>query len=232
MKFHKMSSLFTSRCECFSSKVIDSQRCPHLFSLQGDPKSVTVANLKACNNYRLQNGEMALSELQKIKNFDKILSKNDLLRHNAVVFSDGQRALQVLPPLLEFIPEARLNLAIYHLRNDEVEEATELLRDLDPTSPHEYILKGVIETINGQYEESSVCEKALKDAQRCFQLVGASPSETDTIPGRQAMASYFFLEKVFEEANIYLSSIESFMGAFQEIKFSISHYLLLNRFDS
>lgn len=175
-----------------------------------------MANLKACNSFRLQNGEFAFSQLEKIPNLDKMLSKHDLLRHNTVVFTDGQRALQILPPLLDFIPEARLNLAIYHLRNDEVEEATDLLKDLEPASPHEYILKAVVETINGQYEESSICEQTMKEAQQHFQLVGASPSQTDTIPGRQAMASYFFLQKNFDEANTYLSSIKSYMCTFTQ----------------
>ncbi len=40
----------------------------------------------------------------------------DLLRHNLVIFRGGEGALQVLPQLLGVIPEARLNLAIYHLK--------------------------------------------------------------------------------------------------------------------
>ena len=34
------------------------------------------------------------------QNFD-----NDLVRHNLVVFRNGENALQVLPPLLDVIPE-------------------------------------------------------------------------------------------------------------------------------
>ena len=45
---------------------------------------------------------------------------NDLLRHNLVVFRGGENALQTLPPLIDVIPEARLNLVIYYLKNDEV----------------------------------------------------------------------------------------------------------------
>ena len=33
-----------------------------------------------------------------------------------VVFQNGEGALQVLPPLVDVIPEARLNLVIYYLR--------------------------------------------------------------------------------------------------------------------
>lgn len=32
------------------------------------------------------------------------------MRHNLVVFSGGEQALQVLPSLVDVIPEARLNL--------------------------------------------------------------------------------------------------------------------------
>jgi intraflagellar transport protein 56 len=67
---------------------------------------------------------------------------NDLLRHNTVVFRKGDNALQVLPPLLDVIPEARLNLVIFHLHNYEIMEAYDLLKDLEPTTPQEYILKG------------------------------------------------------------------------------------------
>ena len=33
-----------------------------------------------------------------------------------VVFRGGEGALQVLPPLIDVIPEARLNLVIYYLK--------------------------------------------------------------------------------------------------------------------
>lgn len=49
-------------------------------------------------------------------------------------------------------------------------------------------------------------------AQQYFQLVGASASECDTIPGRQCMASCFFLLKQFEDVNIYLKSTKVRQG--------------------
>jgi intraflagellar transport protein 56 len=51
----------------------------------------------------------------------------------------------------------------------------------------------------------------LKVAQQCFQLVGTSAHECDTIPGRQCMASCFFLMKQFEDVNIYLNSVKAYM---------------------
>lgn len=50
----------------------------------------------------------------------------------------------------------------------------------------------------------------LKNAQQHFHIVGGSSSECDTIPGRQAMASAFFLYDQFEEVLVYLNSIRSY----------------------
>lgn len=44
----------------------------------------------------------------------------DLFRHNMVVFQNGQNALQILPSLVDVIPEARINLAIYYLREGQL----------------------------------------------------------------------------------------------------------------
>jgi intraflagellar transport protein 56 len=166
--------------------------------------------LKACNIFRLYNGNAALDEVRDIEDLDKILKVNDLLRHNMVAFTDGQKALQVLPPLVSSIPEARLNLAIYHLRNSEVDDAYELLEDLEPTTPQEYTLKAVTKATKylASEEES---DDLLEEAKSYFKSVGTSPNETDTIPGRQCMAQYHFLEKDFEDVNTYLSSIQSYM---------------------
>ncbi len=79
---------------------------------------------------------------------------NDLLRHNLVVFRNGENALQTLPPLIDVIPEARLNLVIYYLKNDEVNEAYKLIKDMDCVLPKEYILKAVVHAVIGQNTDS------------------------------------------------------------------------------
>jgi len=55
-----------------------------------------------------------------------------------------------LPPLVDVIPEARLNLVIYHLKNDEVDDAYKLIKDMDCVNPKEYILKAVVHAVIGQ----------------------------------------------------------------------------------
>ena len=120
--------------------------------LQQHPDSSIALNLKACNQFRLYDGKAAEAELAPLTKealtVDKIESK--LVRHNMVVFQSGERALQILPPLVGLVPEARLNLVIYHMHHGEVQEAFELMKDVTPSSPQEYILKGVTNLAVGQ----------------------------------------------------------------------------------
>jgi hypothetical protein len=50
--------------------------------------------------------------------------------------------------------------------------------------------------------------KQLLEAQNLFQILGNSPQDADTIPGRQNMTSYLMLCKKFDEALVYLNSIQ------------------------
>ncbi|XP_078286959.1 intraflagellar transport protein 56 [Rhinoraja longicauda] len=177
--------------------------------LQQYPNSTIALNLKACNHFRLYNGKAAEAELKNLMDIGSPVFDfaKELIKHNLVVFRGGDGALQVLPPLIDVIPEARLNLVIYYLRQDDVQEAYNLIKDLEPTTPQEYILKGVVNAALGQEQGS---REHLKIAQQYFQLVGGSASECDTIPGRQCMASCFFLLKQFEDVLIYLNSVKSY----------------------
>lgn len=95
-----------------------------------------------------------------------MFNDNDLLRHNLVVFRGGENALQVLPPLLDIFPEAKLNLIIYYLKNEEINEAYNLVKDLQPTSPKEYIIKAVVYAMRGQ--SNPELKESLKTAQQLF----------------------------------------------------------------
>ncbi|XP_043502967.1 intraflagellar transport protein 56 [Polistes fuscatus] len=179
--------------------------------LQKFPDSAIAINLKACNHFRLYNGNAAQAEMKQL--IGKISSSfsfgHDLIRHNTVVFRNGEGALQILPNLVDVIPEARLNLVIYYLKQDDIKEAYELIKDLEPAVPQEYILKGIVNAVMGQETES---RDNIKTAQQYFQLVGSSASECDTIPGRQCMASCFFLYRQFEEVLVYLNSIKTYFS--------------------
>jgi intraflagellar transport protein 56 len=78
--------------------------------LQSFPDSPLAINLKACNHFRLYNGKAAEAELKVLSDKGVNIQANELVRHNLVVFSNGEHALQVLPSLIDTVPEARLNL--------------------------------------------------------------------------------------------------------------------------
>ena len=63
-----------------------------------NPTSVVAVNLKACNQFQLYNGKAAEQEykiLQQHYDGGNVYQDNDLLRHNLVVFRNGENALQV-----------------------------------------------------------------------------------------------------------------------------------------
>mmetsp|Transcript_9504 Transcript_9504/g.35258 ORF Transcript_9504/g.35258 Transcript_9504/m.35258 type:complete len:622 (-) Transcript_9504:131-1996(-) len=177
--------------------------------LRKDPFSATALNLKACNQSKSFNGTVAIQPLQPILDIQTSTGQeNFLIKHNMVVFKGGEGALQVLPDMLDMgIPEARLNLVIYYLRHGKDEEAYELMKDIDPGNVSEYILKAVVNATLGQKLDS---REHLRRAQKYFQLVGSSQSDCDTIPGRQCMASCYFLLHQWNDVILYLNSIKDF----------------------
>lgn len=116
------------------------------------PDSTIAINLKACNRFRLFNGRVAEQDIKGL--IDSGTFGKDLLKHNLVVFGGGEGALQVLPQLIDIIPEARLNLAIFHLKRGDIMEAHQLMQPVEPSVPQEYILKGVIFAALGQQSRS------------------------------------------------------------------------------
>lgn len=103
--------------------------------LQAFPDSSFAVNLKACNQFKLFNGRSAENELKALQDFGKSLMEDSLIKHNSCVFRGGENAMQVLPKLIDLIPEARLNLVVYHLRSGDVNDAHKLVSSIEPSNP-------------------------------------------------------------------------------------------------
>ena len=176
--------------------------------LQAHPDSAIAVNLKACNHFRLYNGKAAEAELKVLQDQGHALGSNDLIRHNRVVFSQGEGALQVLPRFADFVPEARLNLVIYHLSHDGMQEAHELIKDVEPSTPQEYILKGVVNASVGQ---ALGFERAREDGAAVLPAGGSVGVGVRHDPRTAVHGLLFFLLKQFEDVNIYLNSIKAYM---------------------
>ncbi|KAH9062961.1 hypothetical protein Ae201684P_009226 [Aphanomyces euteiches] len=172
-----------------------------------DSQSIVAKNLAACNSYHLMDGSAAEKTLD-LRN-PAMSMKHTLVEHNLVVFRNGERALRVWPSLVGLVPEAQLNLAIYHMKHDEMTDAFDLLESLDPAQPMEYILKAIVHMWMCQQPAfaQSMSNEHLFMSEKFFETVGTAPTECDTIRGRQAMACYYLLRKEFDTANVYLKSI-------------------------
>lgn len=193
--------------------------------LNQDPTSFTAVNLKACNYYRLFNNQAAEKELST---FTEKASADfsfgiDILNHNMAVFRGGMGAVQVFTPLVDVLPEARFNLALYHLKHNDIDAAYALLDSFEPSTSAEYILKAVTLVQYGQHYNSA---QPLLDAKDYFQFVGVSPIDRDTILGRQAMASVMMLTQKYKESLVYFDSIKSYMESNDAFNFNYAQVLV------
>ena len=75
-----------------------------------------------------------------------------------VIFRDGEGALQVLPQLVGVIPEARLNLVVYHLRQGVCHR-------------HEQVLLWACHCGRGGWVTTAGCEWYIHTRRRCV-IVG------------------------------------------------------------
>ena len=170
---------------------------------QTNPGSTNATNLQACCTYHLRNKQAALEVLDAQC---KTMDENDLVRHNSVVFKNGEGALQTLPGLVGQIPEARTNLAVYYLKQNELDLAAELINEMDADSPHSHLVLGIL---HAELAKSKGDLTALTKAKENFRIVGQA--EEDTLMGRQAMAQFYFLSRQFEDTIVYLESIEEYL---------------------
>jgi hypothetical protein len=171
--------------------------------------SVFIRNLKASISFRLHGYMLQQEYLKELNSINNFLPYSDILHHNTVIFNNGDKSLEILPILLDIVPEARLNLATYHLIHYNVKEAYNLVKNLEPRSAHEYVVKGAVAASLGQMIGDN---EVLSEALTLFAFIGDSPTEKDTIPGRQCMASCLFLKKQYSDALVYLSSVESYLS--------------------
>ena len=176
-------------------------------------------NLKACDYLRLFDAEIAESQLLQIKKFSSASYNfvNGLIQHNVVVFHNGEDGFQVLPPLVNSLPEARFNLAVLYLRENNATEAYNLLQNYVPIDVSESILKATAMLAYGQLSMEATL---IEEANATFAEVGDMVVVRDTVPGRECMATSKFILGEYEESLRYLSTIEQHVGETDEFNYN------------
>ncbi|CAB3403738.1 unnamed protein product [Caenorhabditis bovis] len=172
------------------------------------PTSPAVQNLRSCINFRAYSAKAAdVPEIEAMLKTDLYPSAKAIMQHNLVVFKNGDKALQVFPSLMDTVPEARLNMILYYLKKDQIQDALALCGEVEPQLPSEFLIKAITFTIWGYMKDS---KDHLKTAEQFFKMVGQSTAEADTITGRHSMASTNFLANKHDEALVFLNTIEEY----------------------
>lgn len=141
-------------------------------------------NLKACNQYKLYSGYEAGQVLDEFRlKFPKhscaqrgggdvydSMGIREVAAHNTVVFQEAGAtatrteslgsssasgaAVATLKSLVDVIDEAKMNLVLCHLQYREYEKAFELVDDLEPVTPSEHLIKGILHGVIGEETNS------------------------------------------------------------------------------
>lgn len=185
--------------------------------LQFNSDSAVALNLKSCDYLRLFDPEIAQSQLLQVSKFStaSYTFVDTLIKHNLCIFQNGEGGFKVLPSLVNSLPEARYNLAVLYLRQNNPIEAFHLLENYHAIDISESILKADVQMAISQLTGDSA---ALEEACQTFTEVGESEAR-DTVPGRQCLASAKFISNDFEEGLRVLQSIEEQIGDTDEFNY-------------
>jgi intraflagellar transport protein 56 len=172
-------------------------------------------NLKACNYFHLFDAEVAESQLLQIRKFASATYTftDSLIKHNVIVFHDGAEGLRELPPLVAVLPEARFNLAVLYMRENQPLEAYNLIQSMKPADVLESILKATVLCAVGQVNSEIAL---IEEANRIFGEVGQMDAVCDTVPGRQCLTASKFIVGDYDEVLKVLGTIEGIVGESDE----------------
>jgi intraflagellar transport protein 56 len=176
-------------------------------------------NLKACAYLRLFDPEIAESQLLQIRKFSSASYSfvDSLIKHNIVIFHNGEDGFTELPKLVGALNEARFNLAVLYMRQSNCSEAYNLLQKFVPVDINESILKA---TVWLSYALLTSDAALMEEASQIFSEIGDMDVVRDTVPGRQCLATSKFILTEYEETLRVLQSIEQATGEMDEFNYN------------
>ena len=173
--------------------------------LQRVPDSLSARLVLACNAWRASGARAALAALGPLPAWAR---DQPLVRHNVSLFT-GEDIGRTMRSLQHLLLTARLNLALVLVRQSSAEAALELL-PATPRTPSELLVAGSVHAALASKDDQEASRQHGKQAARLLQTLGSAASECDTVPGRQCMASAFFLQRRFNDVCLYLGSVRSY----------------------
>jgi intraflagellar transport protein 56 len=186
--------------------------------LSGNSDSAIALNLKSCDYFRLFGQDIAESQLLQIRKFSSAAYDfvDSLVTHNLCVFANGVDGFTILPKLVHALPEARYNLAVLYMRQNNPTEANEVLQDFAAVQLNESILKGTVLLALGQATSEA---SQIEEANTIFSEIGSMDVVKDTVPGRECLASTKFIVGEYEETLRVLDTIAQHVSDVDEYNY-------------
>lgn len=188
------------------------------FYVNENSDSAVALNLKSCGYFRLFDAEIAESQLLQIKKFSTAAYDfiDALITHNLCIFHDGADGFTVLPKLANALSEAKYNLAVLYMRENNPKEANEILEDFQPIELNESILKGTVLLAMGQLNSEA---GPIEEANAIFAEIGSMENIRDTVAGRECLASTKFIVGEYDETLRVLQTIEEYVSDTDEFNY-------------
>ena len=172
-----------------------------------EKNSFVASNLRACVYYKLFKIKEAQAEINPLINVYPN-GFNKILQHNFALFTNDDQCLKVWHDCIKVLPEAACNIVLYYLKQNQLKDAKEIADKINPITLEESLVNAVCYAEYGQqYGDKTAVDVAIQ----LFEAIGLKKEEENTILGRQCLASSLFLTKNYEEAEIYVDSIKSYL---------------------
>ena len=131
-------------------------------------------------------------------------------------FHHGEGGFKDLPQLVNVIPEARFNLAVLYMRQNNPIEADNVLQNFTPLDVTDSFLKATVSLGIGQITPD---DNSIAEARDIFMELGELDVVKDSIPGRECLASGYFLSQNYDETLHVFQTIENFIGETDEFNY-------------
>ena len=182
--------------------------------------SAVALNLKSCDYLKLFGPDVAESQLLQIKKFSSSSYEfiDALIKHNLCVFHNGTDGFTELTPLVNVLPEARYNLCILYMRENNPTEAFNLINEnFQIIDINESVLKAIVYLAIGQLTNDN---GPIEEANAIFKEVGEMEAYKDTVFGRQALATSKFIVGAYDDVLRIFKTIESELAENDEFNYN------------
>lgn len=210
--------VYIAMCQFKLDQFEDSNESVDVY-LGTNSDSAVALNLKACDYLRLFDAEIAESQLLQIRKFSSATYDfiDSLIKHNICIFHDGDDGFTILPKLVNNLMEARFNLSVLYMRENNPSEAYNLLGDFQPVDVNESILKATVCLAVGQLTTDA---GPIEESNAIFQEIGSMEIIKDTVPGRQCLISSKFINGEYDEVLRIMQTIEQLIGECDEYNYN------------